>query len=106
MSVLVVAEHDNQSVKSATLNTVAAAAKIGGELVVLVAGSSCGAAGKAAAAIPGVKKVLVADAPHYKDPLAANLAPLVVGLSGAYTHVRSEERRVGKECRSRWSPYH
>src|SRR5438445_507102 len=101
MSVLVVAEHDNQSVKSATLNTVAAAAKIGGELVVLVAGSSCGAAAKAAAAIPGVKKVLVADAPHYKDPRAENLAPLVVDLSGAYTHVLLPANSFGKNLAPR-----
>src|SRR5438105_15192004 len=101
MSVLVVAEHDNQSVKSATLNTVAAAAKIGGELVVLVAGSSCGAAAKAAAAIPGVKRVLVADAPHYKDPLAENLAPLVVDLSGAYSHVLLPANSFGKNLAPR-----
>jgi electron transfer flavoprotein alpha subunit len=101
MSVLVVAEHDNQSVKSATLNTVAAAAKIGGELVVLVAGSSCGAAAKAAAAIPGVTKVLVADAPHYKDPLAENLAPLVVDLSAAYTHVLLPANSFGKNLAPR-----
>src|SRR5205807_5515858 len=87
MSVLVVAEHDNQSVKSATLNTVAAAAKIGGDIVVLVAGSSCSSASKAAAAIAGVGKVLAVDAPHYKDQLAENMAPLVGSLAGAHTHV-------------------
>src|SRR5437773_71770 len=82
MSVLVIAEHDGHSVKSATLNTVAAAAKIGGDIVVLVAGSNCSAAAKAAAAVAGVKKVLVVDAPHYKDQLAENIAPLVGGLAG------------------------
>src|SRR5437879_7433522 len=101
MSVLVVAEHDNQSVRSSDLNTAAAAAKIGGELVVLVAGSSCGAAAKAAAAIPGVKRVLLADAPHYKDPLAENLAPLVVGLAGAYTHVLLPANSFGKNLAPR-----
>jgi electron transfer flavoprotein alpha subunit len=101
MSVLVVAEHDNQSVKSATLNTVAAAAKIGGDIIVLVAGSNCGAAAKAAAAIAGVKKVLAADAPHYKDQLAENIAPLVVGLAGAYTHVLLPANSFGKNLAPR-----
>ncbi len=101
MSVLVIAEHDNQSVKSATLNTVAAAAKIGGDIVVLVAGSNCGAAAKAAAAIAGVRKVLAADAPHYKDQLAENIAPLVVGLAGAYTHVLLPANSFGKNLAPR-----
>jgi len=101
MSVLVVAEHDNQSVKSATLNTVAAAAKIGGDVVVLVAGSSCAAAAKAAAAIAGVKKVLAADAPHYKDQLAENLAPLVAGLAGAFAHVLLPANSFGKNLAPR-----
>ncbi len=101
MSVLVIAEHDNQSVKSATLNTVAAAVKIGGDIVVLVAGSNCGPAAKAAAAIAGVRKVLTADAPHYKDQLAENLAPLVVGLAGAYTHVLLPANSFGKNLAPR-----
>ena len=101
MSVLVIAEHDNQSVKSATLNTVAAAAKIGGDIVVLVAGSNCGAAAKAAAAIAGVKKVLVVDAPHYKDQLAENIAPLVGGLAGRYTHVLLPANSFGKNLAPR-----
>jgi len=101
MSVLVVAEHDNQSVKSATLNTVAAAAKIGGDIVVLVAGSNCGAAAKAAAAIAGVRKVLSVDAPHYKDQLAENMAPLVGGLAGGYTHVLLPANSFGKNLAPR-----
>ena len=101
MSVLVIAEHDNQSVKSATLNTVAAAARISGDVVVLVAGSGCGAAAKASAAIAGVSKVLAVDAPHYKDPLAENLAPLVVGLAGTYTHVLLPANSFGKNLAPR-----
>jgi len=105
MSVLVIAEHDNQSVKSATLNTVAAAAQIveaaGGDIAVLVAGSSCGAAAKAAAAIAGVGKVLVADAPHYKDQLAENIAPLAVDLSQAYAHVLLPANSFGKNLAPR-----
>ncbi len=101
MSVLVIAEHDGQSIKSATLNTVAAAAKIGGDIVVLVAGSNCGAAAKAATAIAGVKKVLVVDAPHYKDQLAENIAPLVGGLAGGYTHVLLPANSFGKNLAPR-----
>ncbi len=101
MSVLVIAEHDNQSVRSATLNTIAAAAKIGGDIAVLVAGSDCGAAAKAAAAIAGVRKVLAADAPHYKDQLAENIAPLVVGLAGTYTHVLLPANSFGKNLAPR-----
>ncbi len=105
MSVLVVAEHDNQSIKSATLNTVAAAAQIaksvGSDIAVLVAGSGCGAAATAAAAIAGVKKVLTADAPHYKDQLAENMAPLVVGLTSAYTHILLPANSFGKNLAPR-----
>src|ERR1041384_8236297 len=101
MSVLVVAEHDNQSVKSATLNTVAAAAKIGGDIVVLVAGSSGGPAAKAASAIAGVRKVLAVDAPHYKDQLAENMAPLVGSLAGGYTHVLLPANSFGKNLAPR-----
>ncbi len=101
MSVLVIAEHDNQSVKSATLNTVAAAARIGGDIVVLVAGSNCGAAVRAAAAIAGVKKVLAVDAPHYKDQVAENIAPLVGGLAGGYTHVLLPANSFGKNLAPR-----
>ena len=105
MSVLVVAEHDNQSVKSATLNTVAAAAQIakgvGGDVIILVAGSNCGAAAEAAAAIAGVKKVLSVDAPHYKDQLAENMAPLVGGLAGGHTHVLLPANSFGKNLAPR-----
>ena len=83
MKTLVIAEHDNQSVKPATRNTLGAAAAIGGEVHVLVAGSGCAAAAQAAAAIPGVAKVLVADAAQYGDHLAESLAALVTGLAFA-----------------------
>jgi electron transfer flavoprotein alpha subunit len=101
MSVLVLAEHDNASLRSATLNAVSAAAKIGGDIAVLVAGSGCAAAAKAAASISGVKKVLVADAPHYKEQLAENLAALVVGLAGGYTHVLAPATSFGKNVAPR-----
>jgi electron transfer flavoprotein alpha subunit len=101
MSVLVVAEHDNATLKAATLNTVAAAVKIGGDIAVLVAGADCAAAAKAAATIAGVKKVLIADAPQYKDQLAENLAALVVGLAGGCTHILAPATSFGKNVAPR-----
>jgi len=101
MSVLVLAEHDNASLKPATLNTVAAAAKLGGDIAVLVAGSGCAGAAKAASAVAGVKKVLVADAPHYKDQLAENLAALVVALAPGYTHLLAPATSFGKNVSPR-----
>jgi electron transfer flavoprotein alpha subunit len=101
VSVLVIAEHDNASLKAATLNTVAAAAQIGGDIVVLVAGSACAAAAKSAAAIAGVKKVLIADAPHYKDQLAEDLAALAVALAAAHTHVLAPATSFGKNLAPR-----
>jgi len=101
VSVLVIAEHDNASLRPSTLNTVAAAAKIGGDIAVLVAGSGCAAAAKAAAAVAGVKKVLVADAAHYKEQLAENLAALVVGLAAGYTHILAPATSFGKNVAPR-----
>ena len=100
MSVLVIAEHDNASLKPSTLNTVAAAAKIG-DVAVLVAGAGCEAAAKAAAAIAGVAKVLRADAPQYKDGLAENLAALVVALAPGYTHILAPATSFGKNVTPR-----
>ena len=94
--VLVVAEHDNLSLKGATLNTVAAAAKIGGDVHVLVAGSGCAAVADAASKVSGVAKVLLADAPQYKDQLAESLAALVTGLAGAYGHILAPATTSGK----------
>jgi electron transfer flavoprotein alpha subunit len=94
--ILVIAEHDNQSLKGATLNTVAAAAKIGGDVHVLVAGSGCAAVADAASKISGVSKVLLVDAPQYKDQLAESLAALVTGLAGAYGHILAPATTSGK----------
>jgi electron transfer flavoprotein alpha subunit len=101
MSILVIADHDNQSIRGATLNTVAAAAKIGGDITVLVAGGACAAAAQAAAQIAGVKKVLVADAPQYKDELAESLAALVVSLATAYSHIVVPATSFGKNVAPR-----
>jgi electron transfer flavoprotein alpha subunit len=96
MTILVVAEHDNQTIKPATLNAVTAAANVGGPVQVLVAGSNCGAAAQAAARISGVEKIRVADAPHYAHPLAENLAALVVGLAADYSHILAPATTTGK----------
>ena len=81
MAVLVIAEHDNTSLRPATLNTITAAQEIGGPIHVLVAGSGCSRVAEAAAQIAGVEKVRLADAAHYAHPLAESLASLVVSLA-------------------------
>ncbi|WP_054284477.1 electron transfer flavoprotein subunit alpha/FixB family protein [Gulbenkiania mobilis] len=96
MAILVIAEHDNQSLKAGTLNTVSAAQKIGGDLHVLVAGQNAGAAAEAAKGIAGVAKVLVADAAEYAHGLAENLAALIVGLARSYSHVLAPASTYGK----------
>jgi len=101
MSILVVAEHDNKTVRKATLNTVAAAQKIGGDIHVLVAGHQAGEAAKAAAQIAGVKKVLHADAPHLAEFLAENVAALVVSLAKNYSHVLAPATSNGKNVMPR-----
>ncbi|MDD5248924.1 MAG: FAD-binding protein [Rhodocyclaceae bacterium] len=96
--ILVIAEHDNASLKAATLNAVAAAAKIGGEIHVLVAGSGCGAVAEAAAKIAGVAKVKLADAAHYADQTAENVAALIVAAHEAapYSHILAPSTSHGK----------
>ncbi len=105
MAVLVVADHDNQAVKSATLHTVTAAVEVakaaGGEVHMLVAGASCGAAAEAAATIAGIAKVLVADDPAYAHGLAENVAPLLVGLAPNYSHVLAPTTTFGKNLMPR-----
>jgi len=96
MPILVIAEHDNAKLKPAVLNTIAAALKIGGDIHVLVAGGQCAAVAQAAAAIPGVGKVLVADHDSYRDQLAENLAALVVKIGKAYSHVLAPATAFGK----------
>jgi electron transfer flavoprotein alpha subunit len=96
MAVLVYAEHDNSSIKGATLNTVAAAQAIGGDIHVLVAGSNCQAAAAAAAQIAGVSKVLVADNAAYTNQLAENVSLLVADLGKAYSHILAPATTNGK----------
>jgi electron transfer flavoprotein alpha subunit len=96
MTTLVVAEHDNKSLKKATLNAIAAAQKIGGEVEVLVAGYQAGDAAKAAAQAAGVGKVLHADAPHLADFLAENVSALVVSIGKGYSHILAPSTSNGK----------
>jgi electron transfer flavoprotein alpha subunit len=96
MTILVIAEHDHQSLKAATLNTVAAAGRIGGDIHVLVAGADCNGAAQEAAGLQGVARVKVADAPHYASQTAENLAALVIANAAAYTHILAPASPFGK----------
>ncbi len=98
---LVIAEHDNQSIKAATLNTVAAAQKIGGDVHVLVAGHNAQAAADAAAKIAGVAKVLLADAPQLEQGLAENVEATVLGIAKNYTHILAPATAAGKNVTPR-----
>ena len=96
MVALVIAEHDNGSLKGATHHTVTAAAQCGGEVHILVAGSGCGAAAEAAAQIAGVSKVLVADAAYFADGLAENVAEQILAIAGSYSHILAPATAYGK----------
>ncbi|MDH2000398.1 FAD-binding protein, partial [Pseudomonas sp. GD03691] len=96
MTVLVVAEHSNGALGAATLNTVAAAQKIGGDIAVLVAGQNVGGVAEAAAKIAGVAKVLVADNAAYAHQLPENVAPLIAELGKGYSHVLAAATTNGK----------
>ena len=103
MPILVIAEHDNASLKSATLHTLAAAAELDRDVHVLVAGNAAGAAVKAAASVPTVSKVLRAEAPYLAQPTAENLAAtaLQVIAAGGYTHVLAPATSFGKNVAPR-----
>jgi electron transfer flavoprotein alpha subunit len=96
MAILVYAEHDNQSVKSETHKLVNAATKIGGDVVVLVAGSNCADVAQQAAKIDGVSKVLNADNAEYEYQLAENIADLLVDIGGSYSHILCSATTTGK----------
>ncbi|MEE8059108.1 MAG: FAD-binding protein [Pseudomonadales bacterium] len=96
MSILILAEHDNASIKAATLNVVAAANAMGGDIAILVAGSNCSAAGEAAAKIAGVSKVLVADNVAYANQLAENVSLLLADLGKDYGYVLAPATTTGK----------
>ena len=101
MSALVIAEHDNASIKGATLNTVTAALQCGGEVHVLVAGANAAAAAQAAAQIAGVTKVLHADAPGLDHGLAESVAAQVVAVAAGYSHLLFPATASGKNLAPR-----
>jgi electron transfer flavoprotein alpha subunit len=96
MVALVIAEHDNASLKGSTHHTITAAAQCGGEVHVLVAGSNAAAAAAQAAQIAGVSKVLLADAAHFADGLAENVAEQVLAVAGSYSHILAPATAYGK----------
>src|SRR5215218_6531236 len=101
INALVVAEHDNAGVRPATLNTVTAAAQLGGQVHVLLAGSGSSAAANAAAAIGGVAKVLHADAETFAHGLTENVAAQVLALAGGYSHILFAATASGKNIAPR-----
>ena len=103
MAILILADHDNTSLKPATLNAVTAAQKIGGDIHMLVAGGNAGPAAQAAAAIAGVAKVLHADAPYLASPVAENVAATMVALAkaGGYSHLLAPATGFGKNVAPR-----
>jgi electron transfer flavoprotein alpha subunit len=101
MTALVIAEHDNASIKPATLNTVTAAAQCGGEVHVLVAGLNAGAAAQAASQIAGVSRVIHVDGAHFEHGLAENMATQVLVLAPAYSHILFPATASGKNIAPR-----
>jgi electron transfer flavoprotein alpha subunit len=101
MAALVIAEHDNVSLKSATLHTVTAALQCGGDVHILIAGHRCAAAAQAAAQIAGLAKVLVADAAQFADGLAENVAAQVRAVAGGYSHILAPATAYGKNIAPR-----
>lgn len=101
MSVLVIAEHDNAQLKGATRNVVSAAARIGGDIHVLVAGANARAVADEAAKIAGVSKVLLAESPALADALAENVADQVLALAGGYSHILFAATASGKNVSPR-----
>ena len=101
MTALVIAEHDNASIKGATLNTVTAALACGGDVHVLVAGHNAAEAAKAASQIAGVAKVIHAEAAGFEHGLAENVAAQVVALAGAYSHLLFPATASGKNVAPR-----
>ncbi|MFZ5521494.1 MAG: electron transfer flavoprotein subunit alpha/FixB family protein [Pseudomonadota bacterium] len=101
MTALVIAEHDNASLKGATLNTITAAQQAGGDVHVLVAGSGAQAAAQAAAQVAGVTKVLLADGPAFADGLAENVAAQVLAVASGYSHIVFPATAYGKNIAPR-----
>ena len=96
MTILVIAEHDNQSLKAATFNTITAATQLGDDVSLLVAGKDCRSVAESAGAIAGISKVLHADADHYEHQLAEELTALVLSLTDGVSHILAPASTFGK----------
>ena len=101
MAVLIIAEHDGTQLKPGFANTVSAAAKIGGDIAVLVVGKQCAEAAQAAAKVAGVKKVLLCEAPQYEGSAAENVAALVLTIAEQYSHILAAASSHGKNVAPR-----
>ena len=101
MTTLVIAEHDNASIKSATRNTITAAAELGAEITLLVVGTDCQAAANEAASIAGVAKILVADSAVYAHQLPEAVAPLIAQVASNFTHILAPATTTGKNLMPR-----
>ena len=101
MSVLVLAEHDNIEIKSSSLNTIRAASQIDQDIDVLLIGASCENLANKAVNIQNVKKVIVVDAPQYQNPIAENIAPIIISLSDNYSHILAPATTFGKNIMPR-----
>ena len=101
MSTLVIAEHDNNSLNNSALNTITAALAIGEAVDILIAGANCKSVGEAAATVAGVRMIIMADNPAYLNQLPEAVAPLVMSLSGAYSHLFAAATTAGKNLMPR-----
>ncbi len=96
MSILIIAEHDNSEIKSATFNTITAASKLSDDLHILVAGQDCSAVAEAAAAIPGISKVLLSEHAAYQYVMPENMAALILSIASGYSHILTPATTNGK----------
>lgn len=103
MAILVIGEHDNSTLRPSTLNTVTAAAALGTEVDLLIAGADCSSVTDEASKVESVSRVLVSDDPSFADGLAENIAPLIASIAGNYSHVLAPATTYGKNILPRAS---
>ena len=103
MSILVIAEHDNSNLKPATLNTVAAAKELNGEIHLLIAGNSCQSVADEAIEVEGVSKILMSDNAAYENHLAESTANLIKSVAANYSHILAAATTFGKNVLPRLS---
>ncbi|MBT3705761.1 MAG: electron transfer flavoprotein subunit alpha/FixB family protein [Proteobacteria bacterium] len=103
MAILVIGEHDNSTLRPSTLNTVTAAAELGTEVDLLIAGADCSSVTDEASKVGSVSRVLAADDPSFSDGLAENIAPLIASIAGNYSHVLAPATTYGKNILPRAS---